>query len=102
MQGGLDFPFLSTFVIICVLGVALPPGGAALCCSVACTFLMVAYSAFDPAWDSTMTAVCVWWGGVERLGSGHVQVVLSIFTWDFKGFTQEVSVGSRSQRAEGE
>lgn len=60
-----------------------------------------AYSAFDPAWNSTVTAVCRG-VGVERLESGHVQAVLSSFTWDLKGFNQEVSVGSRSQRAEGE
>jgi hypothetical protein len=61
---------------------------------------MVVYSAFDPAWGSTMAAVLG--VGVQRLGSGYVQAVLSISRWNCKGFSQEDSVGSRSQRAEGE
>lgn len=57
VQGGLCFPFLSTFVIICVLGIPFFPGEVALCCSVTCNFLMVVYSAFDSVWGSTMIAV---------------------------------------------
>lgn len=101
VQSGLCFPFLSTFVIICFWGIPFFfPGEVALCCSVTCTFLVVVYCAFDSAWGSTMVVVCG--VGVERLGSGHAQAVLRISRWDFKGFNQEVTVGSKSQRAEGE
>lgn len=54
-SGWPQFPFLVNFCNYLCFGGSLPSrwGG---------TFLMVAYS-FDPAWDSTMTAVCVCGGG---------------------------------------